>query len=226
MKSVLTFISGLAGIIKKRGPGATILAILLAGLLYWNAALINDKYSFFKKEVKAEMKQEHTDEINKTIKNSIDSDFRINKILNEILIKFDADRVYIVLYHNGGTFPSGVPFIKATETYGVVQRGTPSKIKDYQQLPISCFAYWNKAVVLKRIMSYDDIEDLVDRDASAYEMLREKGAKSFTMIGLYDNNDIPLGFLGVEHVREQYKTDSIDIKVLKRNAIYISSLLY
>jgi hypothetical protein len=226
MKSVLTFIGGLAGIIKKKGPAATILAILLAILLYWNAALINDKYSFFKSEVKAEIKQEHTNEINETIKNSIDADFRINKILNEILIRFDADRVYITLYHNGGTFPSGIPFIKATQTYEVDQRGIASKIRDYQQLPISVFAYWNKAVVLKKIMNYYDVEDLADRDASSYEMLREKGAKSFTMIGLYDNNDIPLGFLGIEHVRGQYNADSTDIKVLKRDAIYISSLLY
>lgn len=226
MKTILTFINELALIIKKRGPGAVILAIIVAALLYWNVTLINDKYSFFKIEVKDEIKKEHTGEINSTIKNSINADFRINKILEEILIKLSADRVYVVLYHNGGTFPSGIPFIKATEVYEVTERGIGSKIRDYQQLPISVFAYWNKVVLLKKTLYIPNIDSLENKDASSFEMLREKGAKSFTLIGLYDHQEVPLGFIGVEHVRTQYLIDSVDILSLKRNAAYISGLLY
>jgi len=226
MKTILLFINGLTLIIKKRGLSAVILAILIIILLWWNATLINDKYSFFKTEVKTEIEKEHSIEISSTIKNSINADFKINKVLEEILIKFSADRIYIILYHNGGTFSSDIPFIKATEIYEVNERGIAFKIRDYQELPISVFAYFNKAVALNKILLIKNIETLENKDASSYEMLKEKGVKSFVLIGLYDNKNIPLGFIGVEHIRTKYVIDSLDIQALRRDANHLSNLLY
>lgn len=223
--SAYRFIKNTTNLISKKGIKPVLAAIVLLLLLYAHYTIISNKIPLWKSEVKSELRTEHVDEINKTIENSVNYDFRINELLKELLINLKADRVYINMYHNGGTFSNGIPFIKTTNTYETTSLGIVPQIKNFQQLPISIFAYFNKAIVLKKLLTITDVEVYQDIDVSTYEILKTKEVKSTYIIGLYNQQAIPIGFMGLEFCRNQVSLDSIDIEIFKRNSIYITSLL-
>jgi len=225
LEQIYKFIKNIANLIKKTGYKPVLAATVLLLLLYGNYIIINNKIPLWKSEVKNELKTDHVDEINKTIENSVNYDFKINQLIGELLLNLRADRISIMMYHNGGTFSNGIPFIKITNTYETTSLGTPAQIKHFQQLPISMFAYVNKAVVLKKILEITDVESYQDKDMSTYEILRTRENKSAYIIGLYNEQYIPIGFMSVEYCREKTKLDSLDVEILKRNSIYITSLL-
>lgn len=219
------FIRNLTNLMVKKGVKPVIASVILLIVLYVHFSIIDNKIPLWKKEVKKEIRDEHVNEINKYIESSVNYDFRVSELMKELLVNLRADRIYINMYHNGGTFSNGIPFIKATNTYEVTSIGVMPQIKNFQQLPISIYAYFNKAVVLKKILQITDVESYQDRDIGAYQILKAKDVKSTYIIGLYNQQDIPVGFMGIEYCRNLIKLDSIDVEILKRNSIYIASLL-
>jgi len=219
------FIKNLTNLMVKKGVKPVIASVILLIVLYVHFSIIDNKIPLWKNEVKKEIRDEHVNEINKYIESSVNYDYRVNELMKELLINLKADRVYINMYHNGGTFSNGIPFIKVTNTYEVTSIGVIPQIKNFQQLPISIYAYFNKAVVLKKILQITDVESYQDRDIGTYQILKAKDVKSTYIIGLYNQQDIPVGFMGIEYCRNLIKLDSIDVEILKRNSIYIASLL-
>jgi len=219
------WIKKLTDLISKKGIKNVLVAVFIVVVLYFiNYVLIYRQIPFFKEAIKNEMKTEHVQEINRSIANSVNSDIKVNELLKELLHSLEGDRVYITLYHNGGTFTNGIPFIKATIIFEAVSLGTLPYISYYQQLPISMYACYNKSILSKSLMKITDIEKFQLEDVSTYEMLKNKQVKSIYVIGLYEDR-IPIGFLGIEYCREKRDLDSVDVEILSRSSLYISKLL-
>lgn len=78
------------------------------------------------------------------IENSIDSYKKVGDELEEIFEEMEADRVWMVQFHNGGNFyPTGKSIQKFSMFYETVRSSTVPRIQQYyQNIPVSIF---NKA---------------------------------------------------------------------------------
>lgn len=72
-------------------------------------------------------------------KDTAENELIISKKLNNILEKYNADRVWIAEFHNGETNYSGKSFQKFSETYEEVRRGVSSEALTTQTIPTSIF---------------------------------------------------------------------------------------
>lgn len=66
---------------------------------------------------------------------------KIDRILNEVLYKYGADRVCIVEMHNGSKNVAGLPFIYGEMTYEVCREGILPVDADYTQFNLSRLSF-------------------------------------------------------------------------------------
>lgn len=64
---------------------------------------------------------------------------KINAILDNFLVKTNADRAFIIELHNGSNNINGIPFLHASVTYEKVINGLDNIDEEYQNLSLSRF---------------------------------------------------------------------------------------
>lgn len=190
---------------------AVVLLILLIfwirSIIIWFKPKINDIWE------RALSKEEHTKQFRDNFRRRINSSLQINNCLNRILNFTNADRAFIFEFHNGGHNIAGVDFAKASNTYEALRMGVKPQMPNLQSLPLGMFAPFIKGavngVINKKI---DDFKK--EGDLSSFYALSEQGIKSIYVVGLYDEYDNPIGFVGLDYCTEdRYITKEGKIKM-------------
>jgi hypothetical protein len=70
---------------------------------------------------------------------NVQTRMKIKNVMQEILIRFQAQRVAIFNYHNGDYSRSGFPFDYVSIVYEEVDQNTAAAMPNFQKLPISMF---------------------------------------------------------------------------------------
>lgn len=196
--------------------------VITAMVLYYLFKIANVFYTKFERK----MINNHSKDLKERWPQTIEKNNTIHQLLYRALYKFKGDRAYIFEYHNGGHSISGIDFLKASNTFEVVNsRIQPHQIS-LQNLPVWVFAYWNVRVLNREVIC-KNVEDIEREDLGAYQIIKQEGIKAIYVIGLYDAKGCPIGFFGLDYMTsglpDLTEKQKKDLEIL---SYQISGLLY
>ena len=200
----LTIIEQMIVMIEKYGwwkiIKATLFMLSLAFILFNIANLKNIVSDVINEQNESEIIAHDTAmDFRRSIKEEIDG------ILNNVLNKTNADRVFVLELHNGTNNTAGLPFIYAEMTYCAVAENIHHIDEDYINLNLSRF---NFPLYLERNKYfYGDIEKLKKVDDKLALRLQSNGAKYIAIMSLQGLHT-ELGYIGVTFCNDEIPADS------------------
>jgi len=138
------------------------------------------------------------DEIKDEIKDDITNNVLIQQMLNDLMLKYKADRGYVFRFHNGITFYDGKHKNHQSMAFEVCNRGISSEAMQLQNLPTSLFPVFLQEVMLNK-MVYSDINDI--RENATRLSLRDQGIKSIVVAPVFKNGRFT-AYVGLDFVKE------------------------
>lgn len=196
--------------------------VITAMVLYYLFKVSNVFYTKFERK----MINNHSKDLKEKWPQTIEKNNLIHQLLYKSMYEFGWDRAYIFEYHNGGHSISGIDFLKASNTYEVVNSMIAPHQISLQNLPVGVFAYWNLRVLNREIIN-KKIDEIEREDLGAYQIIKQDGVKSVYIIGLYDAKGYPIGFFGLDYINNDMpqltEKQKKDLEVI---SYQISGLLY
>lgn len=158
------------------------------------------------------------DPIAESVKNNI----IVEHTLEEILKDFEADRAYILQFHNGGNFyPSGKSIPKFSVFYEKTTPGTVILRDRYQSIPVSIFNRFFNYLSENYISYYEDLKKATIEDFESKGFTRETDAKSAYCASIKTLDDKFMGVLVIQYIKKKKILSDIRIKDIQ---VYASAL--
>ena len=167
-------------------------------------------------------KKEKPDMVRETLRVS---EMVTNKI-EHIKEEFNADRVWITQFHNGGNFyPTGKSMAKFSIMYETVHPGVQSVQTNFHNIPVNLFS---KSI--NQLLSNDVIEipDYKDETIATYGLkyiAEDTGCKSGYLFAIKTIDDRFIGTLGVEYTKRKTKLNIESINHLLVHATSLGGVL-
>jgi hypothetical protein len=167
-------------------------------------------------------KKKPTDMVQDTLRVS---ELVTNKI-EHIKDEFEADRVWITQFHNGGHFyPTGKSMAKFSIIYESVSPGVSSVQSQFHNIPVNLFS---KSI--NQLLENDVIEvpDFKDNETATYGLkylAEETGCKSEYLFAIKTIEGKFIGTLGIEYTKKKTKLDLDSINSLLNHASQIGGVL-
>lgn len=125
----------------------------------------------------------------------------IKEVLNELLKRYKASRIWFFVYHNGGFTPTGVGKKKMSIVYEATNVGIIAIGTRFLDMDVNFFPDWIKTFVAKKDVI---VKRLCDDIPEQWRFIAESsGYKSLYSSGLWTEEDMPYGFFGMGF---QYET--------------------
>lgn len=121
----------------------------------------------------------------------------VHLAIKEIRRRYDADRVYIWQFHNGGTFYTTSPMQKISITYERCSQGLERKTEKNQNYLISNFNSYIKDV-MDGTMFFPDISKM--EDIGLRSLAQSNGTKSHCAVPIYDKDSHLVALLCLDWV--------------------------
>ena len=150
------------------------------------------------------------------IKEDVTNNVLIQQMLNNLMLKYGADRSYIFRFHNGVSFYDGKHKNHQSLSNEVCNRGISFENSNLQNLPTSLFPTFLQEVMLCR-MVYSNVDEI--KEEATKISLKNQGIKSLMIAPIFTDNKF-VGYIGVDYVKEsnplnfdykefKYQTDEI-----------------
>jgi hypothetical protein len=171
---------------------------------------------------KLDSKKEKPDMVKETLRVSELITYKIEHIREE----FEADRVWVTQFHNGGNFyPTGKSMAKFSIMYETVSPGATSVQSNFHNIPVNLFS---KSI--NQLLNNDVIEiyDFKDESISTYGLkyiAEDTGCKSEYLFAVKSIDERFIGTLGIEYTKEVKKLDINSINHLQVHASSIGGVL-
>lgn len=191
----------------RRMKTTVILILFVVFVLFYYKPLITEV---------VETKVKKPDEVKKDINNSV----LIQQMLNDLLLKYKADRSYIFKFHNGITYFDGKHKNHQSLAYEVCGRGISSEKMQLQNLPTSLFPVFLQEVMLNK-MIYTDINEI--KENATRIALKDQGIKSIIIAPVFKDGYF-IGYIGLDFVKDYMDCD-INYREFKKNTDEIGRLL-
>lgn len=146
-------------------------------------------------------------EINDPVKEDINNNVLIQQMLNNLMLKYKADRSYIFKFHNGIYYFDGNHKNHQSLAFEVCNDGISSEKQYLQNLPVSLYPNFLQQVMLNK-MIYKDIENI--KEETTKISLKEQGIKSVFVAPFFKGNKF-VCYIGIDFVKQQY-LDTFDYK--------------
>jgi hypothetical protein len=156
-----------------------VIALITAG--FFRRRIEKGKEQFSKKQL---MKQIEHDEI-------------VHYALRELRRKYNADRVYVWQFHNGGNFYTSSPMQKTSITYERCSEGLERKSEKYQGVLISNFTGYIKDTMNNK-MFYHDIDKLPD--FAIRSLILSNGTFAHAAVPIFDKENHLTGIMALDWV--------------------------
>ena len=143
---------------------------------------------------------------------NLTADKLIYEFLSEMLEKYNADRSYLIKFHNGGEYYTGNKIQKFSRSHEVVREGISSEKINLQNIHISLFPIWLETVINNKYF-FTDIENMDDKYSEFY--LKSLGIKSIINIPMYINDRLVAVF-GLEWVCDNYELNFTKYQLLQK----------
>jgi len=169
--------------------------------------------------------------IDKKNKDSLNEALKENTIVSEKLEKIredhNADRAWIMQFHNGGNFyPTGKSIQKFSMCYETVDKGVYSIQSSFQNIPISLFSKSINTLLEKDIVTVPDFkDDKIEKYGLEY-IAEENGCKSAYLVAIKSIDGKFIGTLGIEYTKRKNALSNDEINELLVEATTIGGVLY
>jgi hypothetical protein len=160
--------------------------------------------------------KERLEKKNKDIlKESLKKNALVNNKVEVIKEHTKADRVWIMQFHNGGTFyPTGKSIQKFSMFYETVSQDTLSIQSSFQNIPVSLFS-----TSINHLLEEDTIiiPDFKDKTIATYglkHIAEENGCKSAYLFAVKTIEGKFIGTMGIEYTKRKTSLSQEDINHL------------
>jgi len=151
---------------------------------------------------------------------------RVTSKIEHILDEFDADRVWISQFHNGGNFyPTGKSIAKFSIMYETVSENTSSVQSNFKNIPVNLFS---KSINHLYNNDLIQIPDFLDPNIHTYGLkyvAEETGCKSGYLFAIKTIDDKFIGILSVDYTKEKRHLSVEEITHLQVHASSIGGVL-
>jgi hypothetical protein len=171
---------------------------------------------------KLEKKKEKPDMVKETLRVSELITSKIEHIRDE----FNADRVWVTQFHNGGNFyPTGKSMAKFSIMYETVSPGVSSVQTNFHNIPVNLFS---KSI--NQLLNNDIIEipDYKDESIATYGLkyiAEDTNCKSGYLFSVKSIDDRFIGTLGLDYTKRKTKLSIESINHLQVHASSIGGVL-
>lgn len=188
---------------------STIIASMITALATLSSVLLG--HQFFKKRSNANCDLECKDPV---IKDTLQSR-NVYKALEFLLNELEADRAYVIEFHNGNSYLSGRGQQKFSCTHEIVTEGTSRECIEMQEYKVSNYhSYISHLIDDGKFFSFDS-DELDDHAFSS--LLHSKGVKSILNVPIKTLNGNIIGILGVDYVKSAINLETIEAKFGKED---------
>lgn len=177
----------LQGVLEQIRKMKTLVVIILfiAFILFYYKALITE---VVEKKVKI-------DEVKKDINNNV----LIQQMLNDLMIRYNADRAYIFQFSNNVIYYDGSHRNHTSMSFEVCANGISYESINLQKLPVSLFPIFLQEVMLDKC-KYKDVNKM--QETSTRIALIKQGIKSL-IVAPYFKDGYFVAYIGLDYVKEQ-----------------------
>ena len=198
-----------------KGTFTTFLVFLLTAVVGYFA--FNPEALFEKFE---ELK---TEKHNNAVKARIEADPQIRMHLINLRSELNADRVYILETHNGGSNLTNLPFLYIDLTYSEPKSVTSWLEAEYTNLRLSRYPW--AAYVYQNGFWFGSIKDVEKEDPELYYRLQKEEVQYMGMIMIYGKDSMPSGTLGIVYESDDYPDNIEILKTMQKYVSIFSALL-
>lgn len=192
----------------------TIIAAFISGVL-GPILLLLIKYYYEKSKTKPDMVTE-----------TLEVSERVMHKLDQIKEDFNADRVWVTQFHNGGHFyPTGKSIAKFSVVYETVNIGVGSIQSNFQNIPVSLFSKSTNELLDNDIISIADYKDPTIETYGLKYVAEESNCKSGYLFAIKTIEDKFIGCLGIDYTKRKTKLDLESITQLSIDAAIIGGVL-
>lgn len=203
--------------------GLTLIAIIL--LVMWLRPKLDEMWRLLFDLAKPKPAEPEQPTLPDRLAKSMDLNGKVMSLLRAVQPEFKASRAYIFTYHNGGKNVLGIDYAKVSCTYEVVALGVKPQQAWMQAMPVTMVWAFVKLINSGLGVICPCIEQcFAETDASTYETLRMQGIKSCYCVGLYSDNRMPIGFIGVDYCDRTVELTEDQVDKLKIFAERIATL--
>jgi len=137
----------------------------------------------------------------------IQKDELVHLAIRSIRRKYNADRVKILQFHNGGNFYTESPMQKASITYERCSDGLERVSDKFQNVLVSNYNFLVKSVISGGLFEYnvENIDDLMTRS-----LLQSFGTQSTCMVPLWDKQQHLIGAFALSWVFSEVPSEFVN----------------
>jgi len=148
-----------------------------------------------------------------------------NKIEN-IKDEFNADRVWITQFHNGGNFyPTGKSMAKFSIMYETVHPGVQSVQTNFHNIPVNLFSKSINQLLSNDVIEVSDFKDETIATYGLKYIAEDTGCKSSYLFAIKTIDDRFIGTLGLDYTKRKTKLDIESINHLLVHATSLGGVL-
>lgn len=184
-----------------------LIIILLAFILFYYKSLVTQVVT---------KKIESVDEVKKDINNNV----LIQQMLNDLMLKYNADRAYIFQFHNTIKYYDGTHRNHQSMTFEVCNNGISSEAHNLQNIPVSLYPMFLQQIMLER-MNYCDVNNIKEQ-TTKLELIRQ-GVESICIAPFFKNGSF-VAYIGIDYVK-QGKCTEVNFKEFKQFTNEIGNIL-
>ena len=148
---------------------------------------------FFRRMSERKLKAKSKENLLEQIK----KDEIVHLAIRDLRRKYNADRVYVWQFHNGGNFYTNAPMQKMSITYERNSDGLERKAQKNQNLLVSNFTSYIKDV-MDLNMFFSNINDVEDIGLRA--IMQSNGTKSHVAVPIFDRDQHLVGIFSMDWV--------------------------
>ena len=191
----------------RRMKTTVILILFVVFVLFYYKPLITEV---------VETKVKKPDEVKKDINGNV----LIQQMLNELMLKYKADRVYIFQFSNNVIYYDGSHRNHTSMSFEVCANGVSYESINLQKLPVSLYPIFLQEVMLDKCI-YKDINCM--QETSTRLSLTKQGIKSM-IVAPYFKDGYFVAYIGLDYVKE-YNDLDFDYDQFKRETNEIGKIL-
>jgi hypothetical protein len=153
------------------------------------------------------------------------SELVTNKIEN-IREEFNADRVWITQFHNGGNFyPTGKSMAKFSIMYETVNSGIQSVQSNFSNIPVNLFSKSINELLSNDVIQISDYKDETIATFGLKYIAEDTGCKSGYIFAIKTIDDKFIGCLGLDFTKKKTKLDYNSIQNIEVYATALGGVL-
>ena len=150
----------------------------------------------------------------------------VNSKIEHIREEFNADRVWVTQFHNGGNFsPTGKSMAKFSIIYETVNTGVSSVQGNFHNIPVNLFSKSINELLNNDVIEISDYKDEKIATFGLKYIAEDTGCKSGYLFAIKTIDDKFIGTLGLDYTKRKTKLDFDAITQLQVHATALGGVL-